>query len=105
MIGEAPPSSLVIGLSSSGVPARLRLAASAPVPQTIASWLTMLPVMCTCATRSWWARKPPTAAPPCTIRSSPASISGANAAAYGSARSASTGLSLRIEARLSATSP
>ena len=48
MIGETPPSSLVIGfVEQRRARALLSRRASSPVPQTIASWVTALPVMCT----------------------------------------------------------
>ena len=60
MTGATPPSSLVIGLSSRGVPAAFAARPSSPVPQTMASWVASLPVMCTAATPGCWARRPPT---------------------------------------------
>ena len=80
MIGETPPSSLVIGFLSTGVAAFLLAARAAPVPQTIASCVAALPVMCTWPMPSCWVRYEPSAAPPCTIRSIPASMSGRSAA-------------------------
>ena len=49
MTGATPPSSLVIGLASSGVRPPCRRRACSPGPQTIASWVVSLPVMCTSA--------------------------------------------------------
>ncbi|SIM96772.1 Uncharacterised protein [Mycobacteroides abscessus subsp. abscessus] len=53
MVGETPPSSLVMALSRTGWLAALRRAPSSPVPKTIASWVIELPVMWTWST-SWW---------------------------------------------------
>jgi hypothetical protein len=56
MIGDTPPSSLVTGLSSSALPAALRLLPSGPGPKRIASYVAALPVRWTWATAGWWAR-------------------------------------------------
>ena len=100
--GETPPSSLVIGLSSVGVPAALAVVPWSPGPQTTASWVASLPVMCTAVMPGWSASADPTSAPPVTISTRLRSIIGLKTARNTSSSGSVVGLSLRTTVRLSA---
>jgi hypothetical protein len=76
MIGETPPSSLVIGFVSFGVPEALAASSSSPVPQTTASWVLSLPVMWTAVIPGCSVSAAPTSGPPVTISTRPLSVSG-----------------------------